>query len=61
MRGMGNAQHGIVGGVKMAVGEFGRIAGHKRDIAGIGQIDQRLFGGVLDRIAAPGNFDIQPV
>ena len=47
--------------VHMRFGEIGGIGRHQRQVARIGEIDQRRFGALLDRIAAPCQFDIEPV
>ena len=57
---MGDAEHGVVRGVKARLGELGRIAGDQRQIAGIGERDQTFLGRILHRIAAARQLDIEP-
>ena len=57
---IGDAQHGIVRRVKARFGKLRRVGRDQRQVAGIGQRDQRLFRGFLHRIVAPGDLDIEP-
>jgi hypothetical protein len=58
---MRDAQHGVMRVEEGAVGEAAGIGRDQRQIAGIGEVDQRLFGGLLDRVAAPGELDVETV
>ena len=60
MRGIGDAQHRVMRGVHMRFGVIGRVGGDQRQVARIGEFDQRKFGGFFHRVTAPGEFDIQP-
>jgi hypothetical protein len=55
---MGNAQHRIMRGMDMRIGEIGGVGGNQRQIAGIGEVDQRRFRRVLSRYIGPGELDI---
>ena len=46
--------------VELGVGISGRIGRDQRQVARIGQLDQRRFGRLLDRIAAAAELDIEP-
>ena len=37
-----------------------RVGRDQRQVARIGEVDQRVFGGLLDRIVAPRDLDIEP-
>ena len=61
MRRAGDAQHRVVRLVHVRFGEIGGVGRHQRQVARIGEIDQCRFGALLGRIAAPCQFDIEPV
>ena len=61
VRRVGDAQHRVVRGVEVAFGEIGRVGRHQRQVARIGEVDQRLFRRFLDRVVAPGDLDVEPV
>ena len=59
--GLGDAQHRVMSGVEARVRISGRIGGNQRQIPLEGEIDQRVFGSLLDGIVTTDDFDIQPV
>ena len=61
MRRAGDAEHGVMRLVHMRLGVIGGVGGDQRQVARIGERDQRLLGGHLHRIAAAREFDIEPL
>ena len=59
--GIGDAQHRVVRGMEMRLGEAGGVGRDEREIARISEIDQRCLRRFLDRIAAPCQLDIEPI
>ena len=55
----GDAQHRVMRLVERVVGEAARVGRDQRQIAIIGEIDKRGFGGLLHCIAAPRELDIK--
>ena len=47
-------------GMEFGLGEAGRVGRDQRQVATIGKLDQGLLGGLLGRIAAPRQLDIEP-
>ena len=50
-----------MGAVELRIAVAGGVCGNQRQIAGIGQIDQRGFSSLLGRIIAPGDLDVEPI
>ena len=51
---IGDAQHGVVRGVEAGVGIGGGVGRDQRQVARVGEVDQRVLGRLLDRVAARG-------
>ncbi len=56
---IGDAQHGVVRRMELALEILGRIGGDQRQVERISEIDQPLLGGLLDGVAAPAELDIE--
>src|SRR3546814_5027797 len=48
-------------GVEIRLGVTDRIGRDQRQVAGIGKVDQRVFGGRFHRIITAHDLDIEPV
>jgi hypothetical protein len=57
----GDAQHRVVRLSERRVGEAAGIGRDQRQVAGIGEVDQRRLRRGLDRVAAPGQLHVEPV
>ena len=55
------ADQRVVGVVILALGEERLVGGDERDVPGIGELDQRAFGGALARRAVALQLDVEPV
>ena len=57
----GDGNQRVVGVVILALGEERLVGGDERNVPGIGELDQRAFGGALARRAVALQFDVEPV
>ena len=58
---LGDGDQRIVGVVVLALGEVRLVGGHERNVAGIGELDQRAFGDALARRAVALQLHVKPV
>ena len=58
---VGDAEQRVVRLVHVGVAEMHVVGRHERQVFGIGEIDQPVFGGALLRQAMALQFDIKPV
>ena len=50
-----------MGGVEAGIGVSGGVGGDDRQIAHIGEVDQRLLRRLLDRVTAADQLDVEPL
>ena len=58
---LGDGDQRVVGVVVLALGEERLVGGDERNVPGIGQLDQRAFGGALARRAVALQLHVEPV
>ena len=58
---MGDAQHRVMRVEEVAVREAAGVRRDQRQVALIGEVDQRLFGRLFDHVATAGELDIEAV
>src|SRR3546814_8649250 len=58
---VGDAEHRVMRGVEIRLGVTDRVGRDQRQVAGIGKVDQRVFGGRFHRIITAHDLDIEPV
>ncbi len=56
-----DAEHRVVCLVEAGVGEAGGVGRDQRQVACISEIDQRRLGGLLDRLTAPRQLDVETI
>ena len=58
---VGDAQQGVVRVVEARLGVASRVGRDERQVGGVGEVDQRGFGGLLDGIAAARQLDVKAI
>jgi len=58
---LGDAQHGVVRGVEAGIGIRCGVGRDERQVAGVGELDQRILRRLLDRVVAANDLDVEPL